>query len=169
MARKSKAVSEELYIKAREELCLLGKQAVISNKLQAIISVKKHGVKAVADFFGTTRQTIMTWINNFKAESSDGLKIQVGRGRKHLINNEIEQAICQFMQKNPNTTINGLCKFIMEKQNIVISKSTAHRLMQKIGLSYITPRPRHYKSEQSLQDDFKKNSRKSRKNTQKKR
>ena len=157
MARKSKAVSEEIYTKAMEELRLIGKQAVISNKLQAIISVKKHGVKPVADFFGTTRQTIMTWINDFKAESSDGLKIHAGRGRKRLINNEIEQEIYQFMQKNPNTTINGLCQFIEKKHNVIISKSTAHRLMQKIGLSYITPRPKHYKSDASAQNDFKKN------------
>jgi len=160
MARKSKAVSDELYIKARKELQLIGKQAVISNKLQAIISVKKHGVKPVADFFGTTRQTIMTWIKDFKAKSSDGLKIQAGRGRKMLINNEIEQNIYQYMQKNPNTTINGLCEFVEKKHNVSISKSTAHRLMQKIGLSYITSRPKHYKSEASAQDNFKKNSKK---------
>ena len=149
MARKSKAVSDELYIKARKELRLIGNQAVISNKLQAIIFVKKHGVKVVADFFGTTRQTIMTWINDFKVGSSDGLIMQAGRGRKRLINNEIEQDVYQFMQKNPNTTINGLREFIEEKHNVILSKSTTHRLMQKIDLSYITPRPKHYKSDSS--------------------
>ena len=38
-----------------------------------------------------------------------------------------------------------------------LSKSTTHRIMQKLEFSYITPRPIHYKQEQKLKDEFKKN------------
>lgn len=40
--------------------------------------------------------------------------------------------------------------------SIEVSKSTAHRLMQKLGFSYITPRPVHNKQDKNKQEEFKK-------------
>ncbi|MGL9681868.1 MAG: helix-turn-helix domain-containing protein [Wolbachia sp.] len=39
---------------------------------------------------------------------------------------------------------------------IKISKSTARRLMKKLGFTYITPPPVHYKQDQNKQEEFKK-------------
>ena len=157
MAGVSKAISDELFFEAQNSLKELGKAGEISRKLQAIIAAKKFGVTLAAKVFGTSRPSIMSWIKNFKQDAEDGLKIKVGRGRKSSINYEIRENVAKFMQQNPNTTINGLREFIKKKHGISISSSSGNRLLKQINLSYITPRPIHYKSDIAAQEDFKKN------------
>ena len=55
-------------------------------------------------------------------------------------------------------TINQLRQMILENLNVKLSNATAHRIMQRLEFSYITPRPRHHKQDQNLRDEFKKKS-----------
>ena len=164
----SKAVSDELFIQAQISLKELGKTGDISRKLQAIIAAKKFGVSLAAKVFDTSRPSIMAWIKNFKQDAQDGLAIKSGRGRKPAVNSEIKEVSAKFMQQNPNATIKELKCFIEENQNITISVSSVNRLMRQLGLSYITPRPIHHKADLLEGEKFKKNSKKSPKNHQKK-
>ena len=153
----SKAVSDELFEQAQVALKELGKTGKISRKLQAIIAAKKFGISMASEVFGTSRQSLMTWIKNFEKDAEKGLEIKNGRGRKPITNAEIKDFATQILQKNPNTTNGELCQIIKEKHNVSISETTANRLVKQLGLSYITPRPKHYKSDTSAQDGFKKN------------
>ena len=49
-------------------------------------------------------------------------------------------------------------KLILENMNIGLSPSTVHRLLQRLKFSYITPRPKHYKQNEKLKNEFKKKS-----------
>lgn len=158
MARKSQAISEELFEQAKKNLKILGKTGESGRRLQAIISAKTKGIKMVAEIFGITRKTLMSWISNFESESIKGLTIKAGRGRKKKFPVEHEEQICSMIKARPNITIDELRLKIIEKYNIILGRSTVHRLMKKLSFSYITPRPRHYKSNKNLQEDFKKKS-----------
>ena len=168
MAGVSKAVSEEVFIQAQNALKELGKAGEISRKLQAIIAAKTIGVSLAAQVFCTSRPSLMAWIKNFSDQATDGLKIKSGRGRKPSVDAKIQEKLRQFMQKNPNATMEEVRKFIKEKHSISISPSSANRLMKRLNLSYITPRPKHYKAVASDQEAFKKNSRKKSKMVHKK-
>ncbi len=76
MGRTCRAVSNELYEKAQEKLRELGKNGDIGYKLQAIISVKIHGVTAVANIYGITRATLSSWVKRFEKESSEVFKVK---------------------------------------------------------------------------------------------
>lgn len=158
MAGVSKAVSNDVFIQAQCALKELGKAGEISRKLQAIIAAKNVGVSLAAQVFCTSRPSLMAWIKNFSDHAVEGLKIKSGRGRKSCVDDKIKENLRQFMQKNPNTTMQGVIKYIEEKHNVSISASSANRLMKQLNLSYITPRPKHYKAVPSDQDAFKKNS-----------
>lgn len=158
MANKTKAISDDLYNLAQDALQKSTKSGDVGRKLQAIISAKTYGVRSVAKIFGVSRQTIMTWISNFAAESKEGLKIKSGRGRKLLISNDIANIAYDILQKNPNTTIDQLQQIIEDKHGVKAGRATVHRLMKRLNLSYITPRPQHYKTDLVAQDEFKKNS-----------
>lgn len=158
MAGKSKAISGELYEMAKEALKKVGRDSKAGHRLQAIVSAKVHGITAVAQIYDITRATLMSWIRNFEKGSIPGLSIKAGRGRKSKIAPEIQKEIREMIIANPNITIDHLKLKITEKYRIDIGRSTVHRLMKKLSFSYITPRPRHYKSDKSLQEDFKKKS-----------
>lgn len=169
MAGVSKAVSNDVFIQAQNALKELGKAGEISRKLQAIIAAKNVGVSLAAQVFCTSRPSLMAWINNFSHDAAQGLKIKPGRGRKPFVDAEIREKLRQFMQKNPNTTMEGVKKYIKEKHSISISVSSANRLMKQLHLSYITPRPKHYKAVASDQEAFKKKLREKVKNSPQKR
>ena len=105
-----------------------------------------------------TKKSLITWIKEFKFESTEALKIQAGRGRKALLTREQEDEIRSLITANCNITIDRLRQMILDKMRVDLSKSTVHRLMQKLGFSYITPRPSHYKQYPKLRDEFKKKS-----------
>ena len=168
MSGVSKAISDELFLQAQTALKELGKTGKISRKLQAIIAAKKFGVSMASEVFETSRQSLMTWIKNFEKDAKNGLEIKSGRGRKPITNAEIKNFSAQFLQKNPNTTTEELRQIIKEKHGVSMSLTTANRLMFQLGLSYITPRPIHYKADLLSQKEFKKNSKKSPKNRHKK-
>jgi transposase len=158
MSRKSNAISDALYDQAKKSLKEMGRSGEAGRRLQAILSAKTKGIKAVAEVYDITRATLMSWIRNFENESTQGLAIKTGRGRKTKISSGSEAEIREMIKGNPNITIDELRVKIMQKFDIIIGRSTVHRLMKKLSFSYITPRPRHYKSNTNLQEDFKKKS-----------
>lgn len=158
MAGVSKAVSDTLFLQAQTALKGLGKTGEISRKLQAIIAAKKFGVSLAAKVFDTSRPSLMAWIKSFEHNASDGLKLKSGRGRKSVIDSETKEIVRQYMRKNPNATNEAVRQYIKEKRKIAAHISTVNRLMKQLGLSYITPRPKHYKADRGAQEEFKKNS-----------
>ena len=158
MARKSNAISDDLYEQAKKSLKKAGRDGNVGRRLQAIISAKQHGITAVAKICNITRATLMSWIRNFEKESMEGLSIKPGRGRKSKLSAEIKEDIRGMIKANPNITIDHLKLKVTEKYSISIGRSTVHRLMKALSFSYITPRPRHHKSNDDLQEDFKKKS-----------
>lgn len=158
MANKTKLVSDALYEQAQLALRNTGKSGDVGRKLQAIISAKTHGVKAVSEIFGISRKSLMSWIKNFATESENGLHTKTGRGRKRLINSDIEDRVHKILHDKPDITIEQLRQILSDKYNVNAARMTVHRLIKRLGMSYITPRPQHYKSDESAQDDFKKNS-----------
>lgn len=156
MAKNSNAINDELYEQAKKSLKEAGREGEAGRRLQAIISAKKYGITAVAKIYSITRATLMSWIRNFEKESVQGLSIKPGRGRKSKMSAEIKEDVRTMLKANPNITIDHLRLKVMDKYAISIGRSTVHRLIKNLSFSYITPRPRHYKSDKDLQEDFKK-------------
>jgi transposase len=166
MSRVSKAVSEPLFEQAKTALKVLGNNGKIAIKLRAIIAAKEYGILLTAKVFGVSRQSLLEWIKRFASNNIQGLELKSGRGRKSKTDAEIRENIREMLLKNPNMTGKQVQDFLLKKHNVSLKKSAINNLLGDIGFSYITPRPRHYKSDQSAQDDFKKNSMKSKRKTQ---
>lgn len=157
MARTSKLLTKEIIEEAHKGLRILGNYGTIAVKLKAIIAAETHGITAVADFFGTTKATVISWIKKID-ESLEQLQVQPGRGRKRILREEEEQTIKRWIQKNPQITIKELQIKIEEELKKRMGRSTVHRFLTKINFSYITPRPRHYKQDTPLFEESKKKS-----------
>lgn len=105
MARKSNAISEDLYEQAKKSLKKAGRDGDVGRRLQAIISAKQHGITVVAKICNITRATLMSCIRNFEKESIQGLSIKPGRGRKSKLSAEIKEDVRGMIKANPNITI----------------------------------------------------------------
>lgn len=158
MARRSKAISDELVRRCKIVLKRQGKQGESGRRLQAIISAKTHGISRVAEIYGITRMTLMTWIKAFSKEEEQGFLIKRGRGRKRIVNSDKEKAIHKIITEDPNMTIKHLQIEVKRELGIKASRSTLYRIVQRLGFSYITPRGLHHKKNPKLAEDFKKKS-----------
>jgi transposase len=158
MARISVFLTDQVVLSAVEGLKKLGKASLVARKLQAIIAAKKHGITKTAEFYAITTKTLIQWIKDLKQESLEALEVQAGRGRKPLVTGIQEIEIKKWISENCNITINQLRQMILKNMNVKLSSATAHRIMQKLEFSYITPRPRHHKQDSKLRDEFKKKS-----------
>jgi transposase len=158
MSGVSKAISDELYKKVLEGLRIAGRQGDVSRKLQAIKSAKEHGITLVAKIYGVSRLSIMNWIRDFDSMGAEGLKIKKGRGRKPIVIPEEEEVIRNWLEQDNTITIKVLRFRIEQEFGKKIGKTATHDLMKKLGFSYITPRPKHYKQVEEKQAEFNKKS-----------
>ena len=62
MTQTSKLLDDQVVEKAKTQLRKVGKTALMTRKLEAIISAKKHGISQVAQIYDITRKTLTSWI-----------------------------------------------------------------------------------------------------------
>jgi hypothetical protein len=74
MTRVSKLLTDEMVSKASAELEKLGKHSILSRKLQAIVSAKRHGIKKVAEIRTISRASLTSWINKLSVGSPKDLE-----------------------------------------------------------------------------------------------
>jgi len=159
MTRKTKAIDDELFSICKAELKKQGVRGENGRRLQAIISAREHGIKAVSDIYNISRETLMRWIRKFKEGGSSSFSVAKGRGRSSKLSEEQKLEIHDYIKRTgAQLSSKKLQIYIEEKFSISISKSTSHRLLQSSGFSYITPRPSHYKKNPQKQEEFKKKS-----------
>lgn len=158
MSGVSKAIRDELYERVVEDLRFCGRQGDVSRKLQAIKSAKENDITLVAKIFGVSRVALMDWIHAYESKGMEGFKLKKGRGRKPIINIEEEEVIRRWLEHDNTTTIKSLSARIDEELGKKIGKTATHKLIKKLGFSYITPRPKHYKKDEQQQVEFKKKS-----------
>ena len=159
MTRKTKAIDDKLLSLCQAELKKQGIRGENGRRLQAIISAREHGIKAVAEIYNISRETLMRWIRKFKDGGSPSFAVAKGRGRSSKLSEVQKLEIKDYIEKTgAELSSKKLQSYIEEKFSISISKSTSHRLLQSSGFSYITPRPSHYKKDPQKQEEFKKKS-----------
>lgn len=156
MAGISRKITDEIVKIAENRLKELGKDKYVAAKLQAVISAKKHGITKVAEVFNISRPTLFSWIKHVKEEHLERLTVAPGRGRKKKLTAEQTDNVKEWVKENSQLTIDQVKLLIFQEFNVLISRSSVHRIMQSLNFSYITPRPKHHKQDPLEQEEFKK-------------
>lgn len=154
----SKLINEKVFISAENGLKNLSKFGKIAIKLKAIVACKTNNISKVAAMFNISRTSLTGWLKAVHEAGIDELFVKPGRGKAPLVATKYHQLIKEWLQKNPNLTIDNVQQMIYEKLDIKIGRTATYNLIQKLNLSYITPRPKHYKSNPEEQKAFKKSS-----------
>ena len=156
MSSVTKLLDEKVLATAKRELKLIGKNALLTKKLEAVIAVKKHSISKVASVYDISRSTLTRWIKHIKNNELEKLRAPKERRRKSKLNEEQRKKIGEWIKANSQLTIKAVRILIESEFSVIVSKSTVHREIRKLKYSYITPRPQHYKQDKNKVDEFKK-------------
>ena len=151
-------INEEIYEKAKNGWIQLQSQGTAANKLKAIMSSYKHGAKKVSEIFDIDITSIHKWTVKLKKDGYESLinraKHQGGIKWKETHKNRIKK----WIAKDFKISITQVQEKLEKQCNLKVSRSTVHRAMKSVGLSYITPRQTHYKQDKKESERFKKKS-----------
>ena len=151
-------IDESVHNLAKGYLSKMKNIGTTANKLKALISSYKHGIKKTAEIFDVHPSSIHRWAKELKENNLDGLINKAKHNDGLKLRKKHKELISSWLGKDPNLTIDNVHSLLRERCNLRVSRSTVHRAMQSVGFSYITPRPKHYKQDTKKIEEFKKKS-----------
>ena len=118
---------------------------------------------------GMDRQTLCDWVHRYNAEGVEGLYGRKPPGAPSKLNEAQRLEIRAIVLKGPDPATDGIVRWrccdlkalIEKKYGVSYHERYLGDFLDKLGLSYITGRPRHPKGDRQQQEDFKKTSRRS--------
>ena len=141
MPATSKLLDDLTFIRAKEGLKQIGKSAVISKKLQAIVSAKTHGISKVAAIYNVTNKSLTFWIKSLRNGSLYDLTPKNKATQTPLLGKSEGEIILKWIEQDSNLTIKKIRLKIKKEIQITVSKLTVHRLIKNLGFSYVNARP----------------------------
>jgi transposase len=64
----------------------------------------------------------------------------------------------KWIEQDPNMTAKAIVLKVQETFKLTVSMNSVYRLLKRLKLVYITPRPKHHKQDTSSHEEFKKKS-----------
>ena len=120
-------IDKNLADKAKLALSNLKQQAVMANRLKAIIAAHNHGIKKVSEVLDIDRTSICRWANKLNKEGADSL-INVAKHKDGIkLKVYHKKQIAKWIKANPNITRQSVVQKLKDKFSLEISPSTARR------------------------------------------
>lgn len=124
---------------------------------------------AAARLAGLDRQSLRDWVHRYNAGGVEGLYDRKAPGKKPQLDAGQKAELREIVLKSPDPAKNSIVRWrccdlqelIEQEYGVSYHEDYIGRLLRKIGLSYITGRPRHPKGDPQKQEAFKKTSRRS--------
>lgn len=138
-----------------------------ARRLLALAAIYEGGTRTeAAKIGGVGLQTIRDWVLRFNARGPDGLLNGKAPGQPSKLNDFQRQSIARMIESGPIPAIHGvvrwraidLIQWIYEEFGISVSDSTVYRLLEELGFSHVSARPKAYKQNEEVLDAFKKTS-----------
>jgi transposase len=141
-----------------------------ARRLLAIAAVYEGMSRAdAARIGGMDRQTLRDWVHRFNAEGAGGLVNRAAPGNPRRLKGDQEAELAKIVEAGPASAELGhlarwrcadLQALVLERWGIDYHERTIGKLLDRLGFSHITTRPRHYRQDEAAMEAFKKTSRK---------
>jgi transposase len=119
--------------------------------------------REIAALLRVTRNTIYTWLRNFKTHGIEGIKEKPGRGKKAFIPDSetaaFRSAVLELQAGRSGGVIIGkdVLQLMKDKYGIKCSLKSAYNHLKRARLVWISARSRHPNANPEAQEEFKKN------------
>ncbi len=120
----------------------------------------------ITEMFQITFPTLRRWVLRFIAKGVQGLDEKAGKGRRKKLPTEKEEEFRQQVEKLQSLRKGGRVRgqdiqlLLKEKFYVDHALSSVYHVLERCGLSWISSRSKHPKSDLAAQEDFKKSSKK---------
>lgn len=139
----------------------------LSCRLLAIAMVLEGASRAdAAAAGGMDRQTLRDWVRRYNADGIAGLSDQPRSGRPPALTPQQMGELKDLVVAGPKLQCDGVVRWrcvdlrevIARRYEVQVHERTVSKLLHRLGLVRLQPRPRHPKQDAEAQAAFKKNS-----------
>ena len=122
--------------------------------------------REVISMFQITYPTLREWLLRFISEGIAGLQEKPGKGRKRKLpldqEEEFRRQIELLQAGRKGGRVRGQDVQVLLKERFCVDHAlpSVYHVLERCGLSWVSARSKHPKSDTALQEDFKKNSKK---------
>ena len=121
---------------------------------------------AAASACGMDRQTLRDWVHRYNADGIAGLSDAQRSGRPSALSQPQMQELKALVLAGPDLARDGVVRWrcvdlryvIKERFAVEVHERTVGKLLRRMGLTRLQPRPYHPKKDTAAQDAFKKTS-----------
>jgi len=115
---------------------------------------------------GMDRQTLCDWVHRFNAYGPDGLKDNWANGSVPRLSPEQRAELADLVETGPDRAVDGVVRWrrvdlkrvIAERFGVIYHERTVGKLLNALGFSHMSARPRHPGQDARTIEAFKKTS-----------
>src|SRR5262249_30020907 len=116
---------------------------------------------------GMDRQTLRDWVHRYNHDGVDGLSDAHRSGRRPALSPEQMEDLKALVLAGPDLAIHGVTRWrcldlsavIADRYGVVVHERTVGKILRRMGLTRLQPRPYHPGKDGAAQEAFKKTSR----------
>jgi transposase len=139
------------------------KDAAQSKRLRMVIlALGGWTAPAIAMSVGMSRRICQGWVYRYNELGLEGLSDRRGQASKPVLTPEQEVQVCKRLEAGP-TPEDQVCslrgvdvqRILATEFGVLRSLAAVYHLLHQLGYSYLSPRPRHRRSNPAAQEQFK--------------
>lgn len=165
MGRAIEIMRLELSASALRELAARTRDGAVVRRLLGIaLILEGHSREAAARLNGMDRQTLRDWVHRYNAEGVAGLSSRCSPGRPPALNEEQMEELRSMVLAGPDVERNKVVRWrcvdlraeIAARWSVTLTKGTVGKLLRRLRMTRLQPRPYHPKKDAVAQEAFKK-------------
>ncbi len=114
---------------------------------------------------GVDERTVRVWVKEFNRDGLESLRYARYKGAKPHLPTEYEKEVVEAIRHAPPESMGitvwrgwAVRRWLEEEYGVKYSRDGVYKLLHRLGLSSLMPRPLHPESDLEAQESFKKNS-----------
>ncbi|MGH7160833.1 MAG: helix-turn-helix domain-containing protein [Acetobacteraceae bacterium] len=140
--------------------------AVVRRLLAIAMILEGQSRTEAARLAGMDRQTLCDWVHRYNEEGVAGLRSRVSPGRPPALTEGQMAELRGLVLDGPNPERNGVIRWrcadlraeIIARWAVVLTERSVGRLLHRLGMARVQPRPYHPNKDAVAQEAFKKTS-----------
>ena len=167
MGRPIEITRDEYSAPALRELAAGTRDGAVVRRLLGIaLILEGHPREEAARLSGMDRQTLRDWAHRYNAEGVTGLSSRCSPGRPAALNEAQMAELRSMVLEGPDLERNKVVRWrfvdlraeIAARWSITLTKGTVGKLLRRLRMTRLQPRPYHPKKDAAAQEAFKKTS-----------
>ena len=140
--------------------------AVVRRLLAIALVLESYPREAAAHLNGMDRQTLRDWVLRYNADGVAGLSSRCSPGRPPALNEVQMEELRTMVLEGPDLERNRVVRWrcadlraeIAARWSVTVTEGTVGKLLHRLRMTRLQPRPYHPKKDAAAQETFKKTS-----------